>query len=67
MYCAKEEGRVTHRLCKPAMEGKLYDRWAFELDLSRAIRADKLEVRYQPNAAGHPNRSLSFQACRSDP
>jgi len=48
MYQAKGAGRDTIRFFDPAMQSRLENRTALELDLHKALDARQLEVFYQP-------------------
>ncbi|MDB5516731.1 MAG: diguanylate cyclase/phosphodiesterase [Tardiphaga sp.] len=48
MYCAKADGRRTHRLFEPAMGARLQARRSLEMDLRQAIADGGFEIHYQP-------------------
>jgi diguanylate cyclase (GGDEF)-like protein len=48
MYCAKADGRRTHRFFEPAMGARLQARRSLEMDLRRAIADGGFEIHYQP-------------------
>jgi diguanylate cyclase (GGDEF)-like protein len=48
MYCAKSDGRRTHRLFDPAMGVRLQARRSLEMDLRQAMADGGFEIHYQP-------------------
>ena len=54
LYRAKSDGRGVHRFFEQAMDAKIRDQRALEMELSKALANDEFEVFYQPlvNIAG---------------
>jgi diguanylate cyclase (GGDEF)-like protein len=48
MYCAKADGRRTHRFFEPAMGARLQARRSLEMDLRQALADGGFEIHYQP-------------------
>jgi diguanylate cyclase (GGDEF)-like protein/PAS domain S-box-containing protein len=48
MYRAKHDGRNTYQFFEEAMRGRVHERRAIEELLRRAVRAEALELHYQP-------------------
>ncbi len=62
LYRAKSEGRGTYRFFEQAMDARMQDRRALELDLRAAFAKNELELYYQPIVNLQTGRVSCFEA-----
>jgi diguanylate cyclase (GGDEF)-like protein len=62
LYCAKADGRNTHRFFEVRMDEELQARRLIELDLRKALTAGELEVYYQPLVALSDGAITGYEA-----
>jgi diguanylate cyclase (GGDEF)-like protein len=62
MYRAKADGRGSCRLFEAAMDNRVHDRRALELDLRRALNSDELKLFYQPLVDPLTRKVTCFEA-----
>jgi diguanylate cyclase (GGDEF)-like protein len=62
LYRAKGDGRGTYRYFESAMDARMRERRALELDLRRALANDELAVFYQPLVRVTTEEIIGFEA-----
>lgn len=62
LYCAKAEGRGTHRLFETQMGAQVRDRRLLEHDLRAALASDQLSLAYQPQVNLESGEVSGFEA-----
>ncbi len=62
LYSAKQQGRGTWRLFQPALDDVVQGRRKMEYGLRQALRANQLELYYQPVVAARTRRLSGFEA-----
>ena len=61
LYCAKTEGRNTHRIFAPLMDRRSVDRRILEQDLRLALRREEFTLHYQPQMRS-TGETIGFEA-----
>ena len=62
MYAAKAEGRACYRFYNEEMNARSIEELKMEEELREAMRADQLELRYQPQIEVSTGRVISMEA-----
>jgi diguanylate cyclase (GGDEF)-like protein len=62
LYRAKAAGRGAYAFFEPAMDARVRERRALEMDLRRALAAGEFELHYQPVVDARSRRPTGFEA-----